>query len=131
MNIISSRRRSFFSIALLSSVASACGDRCLASDYAPPSARFALRDSVTGAGLCSARAFVVTTSVGAPIAHEDACEWWLPAWIAGDAGASATTAEVTLTVAGYSPETVVFDVARNDCGEIQRPPLQQLDVTPE
>ena len=64
MNILSSTCQTLFSIALLGSVASACGDRCLASDYAPPSARFALRDAVTGAGLCSARDFVVRTSVG-------------------------------------------------------------------
>ena len=132
MNLLSSTRQTIFSIALLGSAACACGDRCLTSDYAPPSARFALRDAVTGAGLCSARDLLVTTSIGDPIAHEDACEWWLPEWIAPpEIEASATAAEVTVTVAGYTAETVVLDVRRNDCGEIQRPPLQQLEVTPE
>lgn len=131
MNVLSTRH-AFFVIALLASGASACGDRCLASDYAPPSARLALRDAVTGVAICSARDFVVTTSVGTPIAHEDTCEWWLPAWIPPqDGGATTAVSEVTLSVAGYSSETVVLDVRRNDCGEIHQPPLRQVDVTRE
>lgn len=131
MNVLS-RSRILPVVTLLGWVSSACGDRCLALDYAPPSARIELRDAATGEAICSASDFVVTTSLGSPIAHEDTCEWWLPQWLARqDAGANATESTVTLMVAGYLPAPVVFEVRRDTCGEAQRPPLQLLSLEPE
>lgn len=115
--------------ASLGALAVGCGDACLAYDYAPPSLRLQLRDAASGEPLCSPADFVVTTSRGALSAHEEACEWWLAGWT--DAEAEVARAELELQVEGYLPRTFAVDVRRNGCGEIQRPPVQELDVVPE
>jgi hypothetical protein len=111
---------------------SACKDECLVYDYSPPSARLQIFDAATGQGICSSLEFFVTTSRGEPISHEDTCEWWLPDWTSSaDAGAGADESEVVVTVAGYLPETLSIEISRNECGEIQQPEPQRVDVTPE
>ena len=119
-------------VALLGALAAACGgDRCLVYEYGPPSLRLAIRDAATREPICSTTLFFVSTNRGAPIAHEDVCEWWLPAWTpGGDAGADAAESAVVVTVAGYQPETLVVDISRNECGEVQQPALLQLSVQP-
>jgi hypothetical protein len=112
--------------------ASSCGDQCLVYDYAPPSARLRIVIAATGEPICNNLEYFVSTSRGTPIPHEDTCDWWLPEWTtSADAGASSPESEVVVTVAGYAPETVSFEVTRNECGEIQQPELQQVEVEME
>jgi hypothetical protein len=120
-------------VTLAASTVGCDGDRCLAySDYGPPSLRLALVDAATGEALCSRSDYIVRTSRGDAIPHEDTCEWWLPQWtLQGDAGANATASDIELTVTGYLPRTVSVDISRNDCGEIQAPPLLRIDVEPD
>jgi hypothetical protein len=109
-----------------------CKDECLVYDYSPPSVRLQIFDAETGEGICSSLEFFVSTNRGAPISHEDACEWWLPDWVARpDAGAAADESEVVVTVAGYLPETLSIAIPRNECGEIQQPEPRHVGVTPE
>jgi hypothetical protein len=113
----------------LACLASACeGERCLAYDYAPPSARLTLSDAATGEPLCTRADYVVTTSRGPAIPHEDACEWWLPAWTDADAGATAS--EIQVRVTGYQPQTLSIARVTDECGEVQQPPLLELQLEP-
>lgn len=109
-------------------LASGCGDRCLAYDYGPPSARLTLRDASTGEPLCSRADYVVSTSRGAAIPHEDTCEWWLPAWTDGDT--DTPSAEVELSVTGYLAQVVSIPLVTNGCGELQQPPPLELQLEP-
>lgn len=107
---------------------SACGDRCLAYDYPPPSARLGLSDAATGAPLCDKADYAVSTSRGPAIAHEDTCEWWLPAWAEADAGA--TSSEVEVSATGYQPQTVSIPRLTDECGAVQQPALLELQLEP-
>jgi hypothetical protein len=122
----------FVALSCALALATACGaDRCLVYEYGPPSLRLALRDGATGEPICSTLLFSVSTNRGAPIAHEDVCEWWLPAWTpGGDAGAVAAESEVEITVAGYPPQTLVVDIPRNACGEVEQPAPLLVTVQP-
>lgn len=126
-----SRAARVVAYAALCAVGACGGDRCLAYDYAPPSARLQLRDAATGELLCRAADFSVTTDRGAAIPHEDACEWWVPTWLpSGDAGGSDRT-ELAVSVTGYAPARAAVEITRNDCDEVQPPVLVQVELTPQ
>ena len=110
-----------------------CDDgSCLVYEYGPPSLRIAIFDAATGEPVCSRASHIVRTNRGDAIPHEDVCEWWLPAWTpGGDAGANATESELVVNVTRYLPETVSVEIPRNDCGEIQQPPLLEISVDPD
>ncbi len=113
--------------------AAGCDDEsCLVYDYGPPSLRIAVVDAATGEPVCSRASYIVRTNRGDAIAHEDVCEWWLPAWTReGDAGANATESELVVNVTRYLPQTVSVEIPRNNCGEIEQPPLLEVSVDPD
>jgi hypothetical protein len=116
-------------LALAAAASSGCGDECLAYDYSPASARLQIRDAATGESICTAADFSVTTDRGPAIAHEDTCDWWLPEWAPVD-DPLATQSELVVTVTGYQPQPIAIPIARNECGEIQRPAPVLVDVQP-
>jgi hypothetical protein len=124
-------RRFAIIAAALGCISAGCGDRCLAFDYSPPSAELSLRDAATGQPMCSSSDFFITTSSGTLIPHEDTCEWWLPEWISAADAPDASESQVTLSVNGYTPRILIFEVTRNECGEIQRPAFQEVLLTRE
>jgi hypothetical protein len=90
-----------------------------------------LVDAAAGTPLCSRSEYIVSTNRGDAIAHEETCEWWLPAWTpGGDAGAAATDSELVVTATGYRPESISIEIQRNECGEVQPPALVELQLEP-
>lgn len=99
------------------------GGECTWYAYAPPSARVKVRDAMTGDLLCEPQA---STDRGPAIQHKDLCELWIPVWFPdADAGPS-----VTLTVEGYEPKEITFPVKEDECGHLEQPPMQTVEVNP-
>lgn len=117
----------FTALGLLSS---GCGDPCLAFDYSPPSARLSIVDAASGDALCDPSTDV-QASRGEPVLHADTCEWWLADWVDDGVEAAVGSAEITLSLTGFVAQTIMLEVARNGCAEIQRPPLLRVELQRE
>jgi hypothetical protein len=111
-------------------VLTACEEgKCLWYEYGPEPARVELRNAETGEIFCSKFVF---TDRGAPVFHTNDsgtdCEYEIPGWYSaeGDAGPSST---VTITLESCFIQEVTFPVERDDCDQIQTPPLQVVEVT--
>jgi hypothetical protein len=100
---------------LASALAGCSDDRCLAFDYAPPSATFTLTDRETGEPICNAAA--AAQDMRAVIVHPERCEYELPGWADPELGQT-----MILQVEGFADETVEFPTPEEDeCGEVQAP----------